>query len=307
MKDIILESYTEVEFTPLLITTIVINFLIILIAIYLLFIYIKSKEFHSYSCGFVLILTFSILIDNIMRLIPISADEKYNVLHYIQAFILASLDKYILLVLTIQSFTIYLGIMKTDFYYEHKKCIFFTSFFTGMGLSFLIGGLYLLFGLDVYGLYYYVHGNDTKSIIDTIFNSVFLFFTLFFGVIIILNVSIRKEEIEKGMVNENDYEHNLGRIILMLIGNSLIYVESFLITYDSLPCPDDYIDLIYIITCLVINLIYAINSVVINSTKKIFCSKCYEKENPRTNTYQNVTTYTHKLSKQSDFSGEEYV
>jgi hypothetical protein len=172
-----------------------------------------------------------------------------------------------------------------------------------MGLSFLIGGLYLLFGLDVYGLYYYVHGNDTKSIIDTIFNSVFLFFTLFFGVIIILNISIRKEEIEKGMVNENDYEHNLGRIILMLIGNSLIYVESFLIIHDKMPVHDDLIDLVYIITCLLINLIYAINKIVIRETKRIFCKKLFQKKIP-TNTNADRDTYNN--SEMTNKTSEDY-
>lgn len=284
------DDNNNIELTPLLISTIVMNCLIILISIYLLFLYIKSKEFHSYSCGNVVILSFTILIDNIVRLIPISKKEKYEVFHYLQAFILASLDKFILLILTVQMCIIYMGIMKTEFYNQHKKAIFYFPFLISLALSFTIGGLYLLFGLDEYGIYYYVHGNDIKEIIDTIFNSLFLLMNTFFSVIIILNIVLKKEDIEKGMINENDYEHNLSRMILMSLANTIIYVEQFLIVYDKLPVPDEYIDLVYIVTCLIINLIYAINKIVIKETKKIFC-KHLLKQKDRTNTYKKKTTY----------------
>jgi len=267
------------------------NIIIILISIYLLFLYIKSKQFHSYSCGNVVILSFIILIDNIVRLIPISKKEKYEVFHYLQAFILASLDKFILLILTVQMFIIYMGIMKTEFYNQHKKAIFYFPFFISLVLSFTIGGLYLLFGLDEYGIYYYVHGNDIKEIIDTIFNSLFLLMNTFFSVIIILNLVLRKEDIEKGIINENDYEHNLSRMILMSLANTIIYIEQFLIVYDKLPVPDEYIDLVYIATCLIINLIYAINKIVIKETKKIFCKRLFFIPKDRTNTYKKKTTY----------------
>ena len=67
----------KVEITPALVTTFVINGLIIIITLYLAFLYIKSKEFHSYSCGHILILSFLIFLDNAIRLIPISSKDKY--------------------------------------------------------------------------------------------------------------------------------------------------------------------------------------------------------------------------------------
>ena len=285
------EDDKKIELTPLLISTISMNCIIIIITIYLLFLYIKSKEFHSYSCGNVLILSFIILIDNIFRLIPISRKEKYKTFHYLQAFILASLDKFILLILTVQMFIIYMGIMKTDFYYQHKKAIFYFPFIICLSLSFIIGGLYLLFGLEKYGIYYYVQGNNIKEICDTIFISLFLILNTFFSGIIILNIALRKEDIEKGMINENDYEHNLSRMILMFLANSIMYIEQFLIVYDKLPVPDEYIDLVYIITCLITNLIYAINSVVIKETKKIFCKRLLNVQEKRINTYKNKNTF----------------
>ena len=287
-------STSDFVYTPELIVTLVMNGLIILISIYVLFLYIKSEQFHSYSCAYIVILSISILVDNILRVIPIGRQDHINALSYIQAFILTSLDKYILLALTMQVFIIYLGIMKTNFYYAHKKAIFYISFFSGLGLSFLIGGLFLMNDLTCYGLYNYVKDLGNKGTFDTIFNSIFLGLNTFFCIIIILNICIRKEEIEKEMLNENEYEHDLYRIIIIFIANSFIYIESFLIIYDKLPVPNNYIDLVYIITCLIINLIYTINKVVIKETKKIFCKKLFAEERIQSKTFVQTNTYEEK-------------
>ena len=184
----------KIVFSPIMITTIVMNCLIILIVIYLVFLYIKSKELHSFSNAYILILSIAILIDNVLRIIPVG--EKINkASKYTQALFLTSLDKYILLALTSQVFIIYLGIMKTNFYYNHKKKIFFITFFSGLGVSFLIGGFFLINGTNFYGIYHYAADTDARKIFDNIFNSVFLFLNTFFCVIIIINICLRKEEI----------------------------------------------------------------------------------------------------------------
>ena len=291
MPDIITEDGTVIPFW-LYVSTFVLIGLIILIVLYVIFIYIKSKEFHSYSCAYIIILNISILIDSIFRIIPVGDDKtKYKWLQYIQAFILASLDKYILLDLILQVFIIYLGIMKTDFYYKHKKAIFYITFFTGMGLSFLMGGLFLLGELTDYGLYWYIKDNSIKKIFDNIFNSVFLTLNTFFCIIVIINICIRKEEIEKGMLNENDYEHDLNRMIIIFITNTLIYVESFIIIHDVINIKGVYIDLIYLVSCLIVTLIYSINKFVINETKKIFCKKVLLKSKPKINTFAQTSTF----------------
>ena len=291
MPDIITEDGTVIPFW-LYVSTFVLIGLIILIVLYVIFIYIKSKEFHSYSCAYIIILNISILIDSIFRIIPVGDDKtKYKWLQFIQAFILASLDKYILLDLTLQVFIIYLGIMKTDFYYKHKKAIFYITFFTSMGLSFLMGGLFLLGDVTDYGLYWYTKDNSIKKIFDNIFNSVFLTLNTFFCIIVIINICIRKEEIEKEMLNENDYEHDLNRMIIIFITNTLIYVESFIIIHDVINIKGVYIDLIYLVSCLIVTLIYSINKFVINETKKIFCKKVLLKSKPKINTFAQTSTF----------------
>ena len=291
MPDITTEDGTVIPFW-LYVSTFVLIGLIILMVLYVIFIYIKSKEFHSYSCAYIIILNISILIDSIFRIIPVGDDKtKYKWLQFIQAFILASLDKYILLALTLQVFIIYLGIMKTDFYYKHKKAIFYITFFTSMGLSFLMGGLFLLGDVTDYGLYWYTKDNSIKKIFDNIFNSVFLTLNTFFCIIVIINICIRKEEIEKGMLNENDYEHDLNRMIIIFITNTLIYVESFIIIHDVINIKGVYIDLIYLVSCLIVTLIYSINKFVINETKKIFCKKVLLKSKPKINTFAQTSTF----------------
>lgn len=286
----------EISLDATLISTIVMNCLIIIITIYLLVLYIKSKEFHSYSCGNILILSFSILLDNAIRLIPIGSDEKYKVYRYIQAFILGSLDKYIPLVLTCQMFTIYLAIMKIDFYYNHKKVLFFGVLCFSLAVSLLMGGGYLFLGIVKHGIYYYVQGEEIKQLVDTIYNSIFLALNSFFSGVVILNTALKKEEIEKGMLNQNDYEHDLYRMILLTFANTLIYVESFLIVWDKLPVPDEFIDLVYIITCLIINLIYAINKLVIQETKNIFCKIHCVKALKRNKTYATERVSSEEMS-----------
>ena len=291
MPDIITEDGTVIPFW-LYVSTFVLIGLIILIVLYVIFIYITSKEFHSYLCAYIIILNISILIDSIFRIIPVGDDKtKYKWLQFIQAFILASLDKYILLDLILQVFIIYLGIMKTDFYYKHKKAIFYITFFTSMGLSFLMGGLFLLGDVTDYGLYWYTKDNSIKKIFDNIFNSVFLTLNTFFCIIVIINICIRKEEIEKGMLNENDYEHDLNRMIIIFITNTLIYVESFIIIHDVINIKGVYIDLIYLVSCLIVTLIYSINKFVINETKKIFCKKVLLKSKPKINTFAQTSTF----------------
>lgn len=304
MPDITTEDGTDIPFW-LYVSTFVLIGLIILIVLYVIFIYIKSKEFHSYSCAYIIILNISILIDNIFRIIPVSDDKtKYKWLQFIQAFILASLDKYILLDLTLQVFIIYLGIMKTDFYYKYKKAIFYITFFTSMGLSFLMGGLFLLGDVTDYGLYWYTKDNSIKKIFDNIFNSVFLTLNTFFCIIVIINICIRKEEIEKGMLNENDYEHDLNRMIIIFITNTLFYVESFIIIHDVINIKGVYIDLIYLVSCLIVTLIYSINKFVINETKKIFCKKVLLKSKPKINTF--VQTSTFKEVEMNNRLSDEY-
>ena len=274
--------------------TIILNFAIILTTFYLLFLYIKTNAFYNYSCANILNLSLMLSVDNIVRLLLIPNSWNNNqILQYFQAFILVSLDKFILIVLTLQAFIIYIVLMKVDFYFNHEKAIFLTTFLGNLFISFLIGGLYLLFGIVKYGTYYYAKRNNVKTILDSIFNSIFLFLDTFFCLVIIFNMIIRKRKKKKReSLIYNDSGHRLIKIILMFILNSSFFIESFLILFDKLPVSDDLIDFIYLITCFIINLTYAINKKVLIESKRLFCKKlCNEKKHKKINTFESSRYY----------------
>lgn len=277
---------------PIYIITLVLISLTIIITIYILFLYIKSKEFHTYSCAYVIILIISILLTNIIRVIQVSDNPKYLWLQQIQAFFLTSLDKYILLALTLHVFIIYMGVMKTDFYYNNEKKIFLITFLPSFAICFLIGGLYLLGGVHDYGIYYYAEESPGKFIVDNIFNSIFLLLNSFFCIVLIINICKRKQDIEKHELNNNNYEHDLNRVIIIFVINTIIYVETFLIiNIDVGKNNGVYIDFVYLITCFIINLIYTINKLVINETKKIFCKKIISEKNKKNNALPRSTYF----------------
>ena len=168
-------EYTrEVEFSVLLLIDILMSIIAIVISSYLAFLYIKMKEFHSFTCGFIIALSFSIPFDNILKLTPINSNSSYKVFQSIQAVLLALSDKFILLVLIGQALIIYFGEIKVKVYSRRKKVIFYSILFGSLGLSFLMGLLYLLFGVSKYGIYFYIEAKIAKKIIDTIFNSILL-------------------------------------------------------------------------------------------------------------------------------------
>ena len=57
-----------------------------------------------------------------------------------------------------------------------------------------------------------------------------------------------------------------------------MFVESYLITFDKIP--DDFIELIYIVSCFLVDLYYTINKIIIKETMKIFCKDLYQKKYP---------------------------
>ncbi len=107
----------------------ILNIFTIIFSLYLFFLFIKSKSFHTYPCYNIIIFSLIILLDNILRVLPLSDDdEKKSVMEYIVAFLLVFFDKLILATLATQAFIFYLGVLKTKFYYDHEKAIFIIPF-----------------------------------------------------------------------------------------------------------------------------------------------------------------------------------
>ena len=136
--------------------------------------------------------------------------------------------------------------------------------------------------------YFYANGTDFKRLSDTIFNGIFLFMNIYFSVILLYAISKKRKKAKLGIIEDLDYGHHNLKVVLMFIINSLMFVESYLIIYDIMP--DDSIDLIYLISCLLVDLYYTINKIIIKETLKIFCKNYYNKKYPQINKKQSIGT-----------------
>ena len=268
----------------------ILNFLLIVISFYLLFLYLKSNTFYKYPCYNVIILSFIILIDNILRIV--NTKNLGIIMQNIQAFFLTFLDKLLLTTITSQAFIFYLGVVRTQFYYEHERIIFFLTLIITILVDVSITILYLSKN-DIINYntnnYYYIEANDFKKIIDTIFNSVFLFFNTFFIFVLIIYIYSKKHQANLGIIDDLDYGHHYMKILLMFFCNSSLFIESYLIIYDKIKIEN--FDIIYLTTCLFVDLFYTINKIIIKETLKIFCSKIYIKKNEK-KSYRNESFFS---------------
>ena len=275
------------------IVTYVINALIILITFYLIFLYIKSKEFHQKKCFNILLLSIILFFDNILRLIPMNI----YILRHIQAILLTFFDKLILTTITSQALILYFGVCQTKLYYKNELAFFLVPLILGLLISGVLTILYVIIANKEVGNggitnfegknnYFYVINTDLKLICDTIFNSVFLFVNVFCCGVLLIYLSQKKKKAELGIIEDLDYGHHHLKVILMFIINSVMFIESFLIIYDKMP--GNFIDLIYIITCLLLDLYHAINKIIIKETMRIFCTKLYNKKYPDVKDSDNI-------------------
>ena len=261
------------------IPTLIVNILIIIIGLYLSFLLIKSKSFHTYPCYNMIIFSLILFFDNILRILPLTdgEEDKFNALEYIQAFLLVFFDKLILATLTIHALIFYLGVIKTEFYYRHEKKIFFISFAINLIVCATISGLYV----GIKGIYQvkdrffcYCEDSDEKKITDTVFNSVYYIINLFCNINLFAFIYQRKREAEAGIIDDLDYRHNFIRIILLFILNFCTFLESYLIIHDVIS--GKYVDILYLFTCLLMDLYNTLNKTVYQETLKIFCPKKHE-------------------------------
>ena len=265
------------------IPTIVLNIIIIIINFYLIFIFFKSKSFKEYSLYNIIIFSFILLIDNILRLIDLTDkdEEKHTKTEKVQAFVLAFFDKLILANLTMHTLIFYLGLVKSDTYYAHELIIYVSCFILNFTICSILVGIYI--GLnDVHqphGRYYcYVDDSDTKKVLDTIFNTLYYSINLFCTINLFMFISGKMKEAKFGIIpNYEVYKRTFKKIIFSFFITFVTFLESYLIIYEVLEGPKT--DLIYLITCIIIDFYISTNKTIINETLKLFCKNIYEKYN----------------------------
>ena len=252
---------------------ILLNVLVIIVGGFLFFLVIKSKSFKKYNWFYNIIFCFVIFVDSILRVIDISnGDETCNGYEKIGAFFLVFFDKLILVSLSMQSFIIYFGLINKEIYKKWEKSIFFITFSIGLIVSIVLTAIYLSKGFSSYNMYCYCEGtNNLKKTLDCIFNAIFLLICLFCYIRILIYLIRKRNKAQDGTFEFLSYHHYFNIMLIKLIINTFTFIESYLIIYDKLP--DDYVDLIYVSTCFLVDINITLNEEVIKETKKIFCSK----------------------------------
>lgn len=247
----------------------ILNVLMILIGLYLGFLYYKSKELHSYSFYNIIIMSMTILLDNIIRLIPTHSMATF--FHYLQAFLLVFFDKMILSILSMQIIVIYIIIMWVETYINNEKKIFIIGMLVCLVISALITTIYIAGPKEIsdFDSYFYCYGDwPPKRTIDIVFNAILLSTNIFCIAVVLAYFSKKKKAAEEGAIEDLGYKNQYIRFFILFFINILFITESYLIIFDKLLWS---IDFIYLCSCLVVDLGYSINSTVINETRRIFC------------------------------------
>ena len=188
----------------------------------------------------------------------------------------------------------FMGICKTKLYFRKEQIIFLSTLIIGIVISLALTLFYIIHnGLTFYG-YYYCNDDESriKRLCDTIFNGVFLIINLICTISLLIYITKKKILADLGHIEDLDYAHHHSRIIMMLIVNSLLFIESYLIIYDVFSTAfnlEEGIDLIYLISCIVIIVYYTINKLIIKETLKIFCKGLYDKKYPTIKKNDSIT------------------
>ena len=257
------------------ITAYILNAFMILIGIYLAFLFIKSKALHTYSCYNIAIMSCTILLDNIIRIIP--TKSLHYSCQYAQAIFLVLFDKMIVTILTMQVIVVYIGIIKTEIYEKYQKIIFILGILSCVLISAILTPIYV-FGPGKIKfneeMYYYCQTDWTpKKIIDGFLNGALFAINFFCSIVVLIHYVKKKKEAESGAIEDLGYKQKWIRFLVLFFINTLMIIEQFLIVFGAFRNTFINTDIVYLVSCLIIDLGYSINDIVIKETLRIICRK----------------------------------
>ena len=96
-----------------------------------------------------------------------------------------------------------------------------------------------------------------------------------YSINLVVFICQRKKDAESGLIEDLDYKRNSFRILVLFLLNVATFLESYLIVFQKLRHVKA--DLVYLLTCLLIDLYNSLNRIVYIETIKIFCKNKYEK------------------------------
>lgn len=260
--------------SPEEIITLIVNIFIVVITLYLVLIYCRSKDFRNYPCSNNIILSIVILIDNAVRLIRF---PNISFICYTQSFLLSFFDKLVLTALTTLNFLTFLGVLKRNFYVSHEKIIFYVShsisFLLSLIMTIIFWFLCYVENENVPYCYPEPSGDKPKKIIDTIFTLCLFSFDIFCILKLLLFLSESIKEVSDNNINDLNFQHHYITTILTFIFNEFMFLIVILIINNKLFVPDQYIDLVYVSSCFLVDAYYSFNKTIFKETLKIFCGK----------------------------------
>ena len=266
--------------TPL----IVVNVLISVAGILIMIIYAKSKIFHSYPYYFNIFFILTIMLNNLIRLIPGRKDEnefKTSVGCYIQGIILTVLDKLMLCQITSYSVIYYLGSFHSEIFEKHKMLIFLLLSEVGFGISMILATVFSFKGMSVSSQYCYVRTRDTtKFIVDTIITTLLWAISLICTARLLINLVKIKKEVAVFNRKADSITYHTCRFSFNLVFNVLMFLYVDLLINKQLTWMGEgwFKDFFYIFLSFVGEIFFTINSEVWKEAIRIFTCKKAEVE-----------------------------
>ena len=264
-------------------TLIVLSALITVAGILIMIIYAKSKIFHSYPYYFNIFYILTVMLNNLIRLLPGREDEnefKTSTGCYIQGIILAALDKLMLTQIASYSIIYYLGSFHSEVFERNKLLIFYLLSQIGFAISMILATVFSFKGMSVNSQYCYVRTRDnTKYIIDTTYTTLLWAISVFCTLRLLMNLVKIKKEVAVFNRKAESISYHTCRFSFNLVFIILMYLYVDLIINKQLGWMINWLkDFIYIFLSFVGEVFFTINSEVWKETKRILTCKQAEIE-----------------------------
>ena len=259
-------------------TLIVLSALITVAGILIMIIYAKSKIFHSYPYYFNIFYILTVMLNNLIRLLPGREDEnefKTSTGCYIQGIILAALDKLMLTQIASYSIIYYLGSFHSEVFERNKLLIFYLLSQIGFVISMILATVFSFKGMSVNSQYCYVRTRDnTKYIIDTTYTTLLWAISVFCTLRLLINLVKIKKEVAVYNRKAESISYHTCRFSFNLVFIILMYLYVDLIINKKLTWMINWLkDFIYIFLSFVGEVFFTINSEVWKETKRILTCK----------------------------------
>ena len=257
---------------------IVLSVFISVAGILIMIIYGKSKIFHSYPYYFNIFFILTIMLNNLIRLLPGRKDEnefKTSTGCYIQGIILTVLDKLMLTQITSYSVIYYLGSFHSEVFEKHKMLIFLLLSEIGFAISMILATVFSFKGMSVNSQYCYVRTRDnTKYIVDTIITTLLWATSVFCTLRLLINLVKIKKEVAVFNRKAESITYHTCRFSFNLVFNVLMFLYVDLLINKKLTWMIDWLkDFIYIFLSFVGEIFFTINTEVWKETKRILSCK----------------------------------